>query len=129
MANSGAVKVGDIYHLVCSREGPFKAHCGQDLYAGGKPSLLVGAPYQAKECETCIVKDNENDEASYATYTLETKNQSNKELLEEVYEVIGVLNSDTMTGSEYDDYERRLKISQTELNVRLTACGFLSKGA
>jgi hypothetical protein len=57
MANSGAVVLNSVWHLVCSTEGPFKAYCGTDLYISGRPSLYVGSPYGAVHCEICSIKD------------------------------------------------------------------------
>jgi len=128
MSNSCAVKLGDTYHLVCGgRAFPLQAFCGVDLYVNGEVELLVGAPYRAKVCETCVVKEKEDEEASFELYAKGVKDTPNKDLLEEVYGLVGALNSDTSSAKEYNDDERKFKIARAELDARLITCGFLPK--
>jgi hypothetical protein len=127
MSDSCTVKLRDTYHLICGgRTIPLQAFCGVDLYVDGPVTLLVGALYKAKVCETCAVKEKEAEEASFAAYASGVKDTPNKDLLEEVYGLVGALHSDNCTAGEYADDERKLKIAKAELDTRLTDCGFLS---
>ena len=127
MAKIGFVAIGNVSHMVCSTAGPLKAYCGTDLYPEGKAILYVGRVDRTEVCPTCISKEKQDDDGCLSEYARSIKGLTNEDLLEEVYMNVSALSSDTCNAQQYDSSERELEVSKTELNARLTACGFLRK--